>query len=323
MKFGRSLKAALAASVCLLPLQAAAQSLGSAPSQDKPAATAAPAAPGDNWISIGAQYQSGRSYYFGRYNGAVIRASTGWAISTWACVTPGTPAVPDTSSWTARHLGFPDRSVTLKVGQQGTWGVTFSYDGIPYYTTESFLSVWQSNGALVAGVAPRIGEQHANVAGILWNSPLSTQRDILTAIGKYQWGDWTFTGSVTARPQGGPAGQLDGHPRRAGRDGHDTGDLRPGLLRPADRLRHGPLRRAGGIRQRAPAGAGRLHLLAIHRQRAGVQRAPTRSPSPPERRSARPDRARRGSPRSTRRRRRTPSTRSSCCWATTSAPPCG
>ena len=85
----------------------------------------------------------------------------------------------------------------MKGGQQGTWGVTFSYDGIPYYATDSFLSVWQPNGALVPGVAPGSLSSTAQAAGLLWNEPLNTRRDIFTGTGKYEWGDWTLTGSIS------------------------------------------------------------------------------------------------------------------------------
>lgn len=69
MTIARSLKAALAASVCL-PLQALAQSNDGFDLSDKPADTALAPQP-TNWITLGSQYNSDRSYYLNRFTGAV------------------------------------------------------------------------------------------------------------------------------------------------------------------------------------------------------------------------------------------------------------
>lgn len=195
MRIMRSLKASLAATVCLLPLQVLAQTPGSLPgSTPLPAPGADPA--GNNWITVGGQYQSDKSYYFGRYTGTKDRG--GYFL--------GDMRVDWHDAWDSggtryfradvTDLGLPSRSATVKAGQQGTWGVVFSYDGIPYYLTETYLTPWQSGGSLVPGIAPGSVSNTARVSNQLWNTPLDTQRDIFGAVGKYQWGQWTFTAGV-------------------------------------------------------------------------------------------------------------------------------
>jgi MtrB/PioB family decaheme-associated outer membrane protein len=220
-----SLKAAFAASVCLLPLQAFAQSdtAGApAPTTAAPPPTAAApppttAAPGplNNWVTLGAQYDSGRSYYLGRYSGAVNPGFYG--LGDFHLGQRDAWDSGGTNYWEMEgyNLGLPDRSFNAKVGQQGTWGLSFYYQGIPYYATNSFKSVFQGNGSLVPGVAPgSLGVTYSRllpangIVNSLWipratNSPsallfnynLSTQRDIFGGTGKFQWGDWTISGA--------------------------------------------------------------------------------------------------------------------------------
>lgn len=186
MRLMRSLKAALAASVCLLPLQAIAQNAGTAP-----------APTGDNWFTVGGQYQNSGSAYYGRFTGQNHPGFYGLGDFHINLRDPWNSGGTRYFQADGRDLGLPDRSVIVKGGQQGTWGVTFSYDGIPYYATNDFLSVWQPNGQLVPGVAAGSLTSTAEAAGLLWNEPLNTQRDIFAATGKYEWGDWTFTGSIS------------------------------------------------------------------------------------------------------------------------------
>jgi len=222
-----SYKAALAASVCLLPLQAFAQSDTGFDVGDKPAATAAPPV-FNNWVTLGGQYNSSRSYYLGRYSGAVDPGFYGLGDFHYLYRDPWDSGGTNYFSMDGANMGLPDRSFNAKVGQQGTWGLSFSYDGIPYYATNQFKSIWQSNGALVPGVAPasiglgsgiafqKIAPAVASLgypyppgtAGPaiwqpvltkslgLYNYNIGTQRDVFTGSGKYQWDDWTITTSL-------------------------------------------------------------------------------------------------------------------------------
>lgn len=229
MNIARSLKATLAASVCLLPLQALAQT-NNAFDVGKPAANIQ-STPDDNWISIGAQYRSGPSTYLGRFSGATdsgfyglgdfqIRGRDAWDSG-------------GTRYWEAvgRNLGYDDRSFSLKFGNQGTWGFGLSYDGIPYNSVSGFQTVWDKSGALAPGIAPGslgvtaqlLGTAPGTVAalgapypagiagpavfqavyapgnspaGRMFNESIGTQRDVFAGIAKYQWNDWTISGAL-------------------------------------------------------------------------------------------------------------------------------
>ena len=208
------LRIARAAIVCLLPLPVMAQSSNGPDSAEKPEA-AAVTAPATNWVTLGSQYNSSGSYYLGRYSGAVNPGFYG--LGDFYLGQRDAWDSGGTFYWDAQgfNLGLPDRSFSARVGQQGTWGLSFYYDGIPYYDTNSFKSVYQTSGQLVPGVAPgslsvryvqilpRNGivnslwiPQAVNPATpFLFNYNLSTQRDVFGGTGKFQWGDWTISGA--------------------------------------------------------------------------------------------------------------------------------
>ncbi len=233
MTFVTSIRTALAAGVCLLPLQALAQSDDGFDVGDKPASAAA-ATPPTNWVTLGGQYDSSRGTYLNRFTGAAnpgfyglgdfhVGRRDAWdSGGTWYFSADGA------------DLGLDSRSFNAKVGQQGTWGLSFSYDGVPYLASDGFESVWTGNGALVPGVPygslstrtwPSKAQYPAqakgysplatgtaagslpipsiwfpitsgNLAGSLYDYNIGTRRDIFTGTGKYQWNDWTIAGSV-------------------------------------------------------------------------------------------------------------------------------
>jgi MtrB/PioB family decaheme-associated outer membrane protein len=222
----RSLRAALAASVCLLPLQALAQSDDSLNIGNKPASAAQAPEP-TNWITLGGQYNSGGSDYLNRFTGA---SSPGfYGLGDFHVAGRDAWDSGGTRYWSmdGKDMGFQDRSFILKFGEQGTWGVTLSYDGIPYEASDDFHSVWESSGGTAVSpgslplnhypnpaqfpavtafnkpyvingtVLPAIffPTPSASLAGNLFDSSLALQRDIFTGTGKYQWNDWTITGS--------------------------------------------------------------------------------------------------------------------------------
>ena len=222
MTIARSLKAALAASVCLLPLQALAQTNDSFDVGDKPASAMANPPP-TNWITVGGQYNSDRSYYLNRFTGAVDPGFYG--IGDFHLGERDAWDSGGTRYWSVdgTDLGFHSRSFVARIGDQGTWGLVLAYDGIPYYATNEFKSVWTSSGALVPGVAPAslplnrfpavaqfpavtvngrvlpaifFPTPSASLSGSLADYNLYLQRDIFTGIGTYKWNDWTITGSL-------------------------------------------------------------------------------------------------------------------------------
>jgi len=215
-----SLKAAVAASICLLPLHAFAQ------------AAATPAAqPLTNWITIGGQYQSGGSDYLGRFSGAVSPGFYGLGDFHFGYRDSWDSGGTNYFLMDGANMGLPDRSFSAKFGQQGTWGGFFSYDGIPY-NASPIQSVWQSTGALVPGVPagslplgnypspaqypavthlipPFVTNSAAlplpaiffptpssTLAGSLYGDNISTQRNVFTGGGKFQLGDWTISASI-------------------------------------------------------------------------------------------------------------------------------
>ena len=209
MKRMHCLKVALAAGVCLLPLRAQAQD-DEFNVDDKPAAETQTPQPA-NYIDLGGQYKSSRSYFLGRYNGAVdpgVSPLGGLHYSKRDAWDSGGTNYFEVQG---DNLGLDDRSFSAKIGQQGLWGLNFSYDGIPYYATNSFQTVYNRNGTLISGVAP--GSLSAAYSQLLpkngllnslWipqatnrpsliNVPLSVQRDIFTGGGKYEIGDWLIT----------------------------------------------------------------------------------------------------------------------------------
>ena len=205
-------RALLAASVCLLPLQAMAQSTSGFDIDDAPAAKTAGPVP-SNWFEIGGQFNTSRSYYLGRYNGTVDPGLSALGSFHYGQRDAWNSGGTNYFEMDGRDLGSWDRSFSAKVGQQGTWGAWFAYDGIPYYGTNSFQSIYQSTGALAPGVtAASLSLSYVNLipkAGIftsLWipvatNSPaasmlhynLDTRRDIYSGGGKYQYGDWSVS----------------------------------------------------------------------------------------------------------------------------------
>jgi MtrB/PioB family decaheme-associated outer membrane protein len=216
MTIVRSLKAALAASVCLLPLQVLAQSTGGSVLGGTADAMSQPGQP-TNWVTIGGQYASSGSYYLNRFTGnespgfyGIGDFHFGWRDA-WD--SGGTRYL----DLQGNDLGFEDRSFMAKFGQQGTWGVTLSYDGIPYEGSTEFPSVWQRNGATVPGVPPGsiplvypstpfvpghgsvnslwLPVPSSTLGGQLYNYNLGTQRDIFAGSGTYIWNDWTITGA--------------------------------------------------------------------------------------------------------------------------------
>jgi len=213
-----SLRSALAASVCLLPLQAFAQSNDNAfDVEAKPTTSAAAtqAAQPNNWVDLGAQYQSGKSYFLNRYTGGVDKGLYGLGDFQIQGRDPWDSGGTKYYDMEGHNLGFDDRSLSMKFGQQGTWGVTLDYNGIPYYANDQFKTIFQSNGSLVPGVKPGglgvtytplqaaqgkflpvwLASPTNSPSALLQNQDLYLQRDVLKGTGKYQYGDWTISGA--------------------------------------------------------------------------------------------------------------------------------
>ncbi len=97
------------------------------------------------------------------------------------------------------NLGLTSRSLNAQFGQQGTWGINFSYDEIPYYQSNTYRGIYTGvNGVTVGGAGPgSITNATTQAANMLSpNANVGVVRNIFTFGGKYQWQDWTITSSI-------------------------------------------------------------------------------------------------------------------------------
>ena len=209
----RSLRAIALAGSCLLPIAAAADDFDVGDAPATPAQLAPPthnaisqlplpalgALPGgfQNEVVLGGGYQSNTALRYGRFNGLsnggffgiggfTLRSGFKWdSEDSFYLQAQGT------------DLGLDSRSFSLKLGQQGIWGLNFAYDGIPDFYSNSFHSLWGSDGTLKAGIMPgSINNLTAQIGSSLPVQDISTRRDIFSGGGKYQVGDWTVSSQL-------------------------------------------------------------------------------------------------------------------------------
>ncbi len=215
MMKARSLKAILAASVCLLPFQALAEGNDDFDVAEKPASAAQAEAP-KNWITIDGQYRSGHSAYLGRFTGALDPGFQGLGSFHLGGRDPWDSGGTHYWELNGIDMGLQSRSFNGKVGEQGSWGLSFLYDSIVYEGADPFRTVWNRYGQLVPGVGPAsltasfgqvlpaagsvnslwMLKPTVSPAGLLYNTQIGTQREIIAGTGKVQFGDWTITGSM-------------------------------------------------------------------------------------------------------------------------------
>ena len=229
MNIRYTLRAALMASTCLLPLVSAHADdfdVGSA----APAQKAAPVL--DNSIEAGSLYTSSRSFKFGQYTGDTKNGGTGigdFLVRGRDAWDSGT-----TTFWelTGDNLGLDSRSASFKYGEQGKWSAKVYYDGVPYWQSNSFHTVFDTSGtgALAGGLtrggtfAPVTPQQWPactnnvavssatctqaplataasmanwpSVAGQLSVQDVKTQRDRVGGDFDYKFGNWSLTGKL-------------------------------------------------------------------------------------------------------------------------------
>jgi MtrB/PioB family decaheme-associated outer membrane protein len=196
----------VAAGLCASSLAGAAARADDFDIGEKPAASLEPGP--TNWITLGAQYQSGPSDYLNRYTGAVSPGFYGLGEFHYLDRDPWDSSGTTYYSADAWNLGFQDRYIELRAGRQGTWGAYFSYSGIPYYAG-SLLTFYQPHGTLVPSVPPgSLGIRYTQllpavgrVNSLFFPTPvnpptglasynLNTLRDVFDTGGKYQFGQW-------------------------------------------------------------------------------------------------------------------------------------
>ncbi|MDR3437115.1 MtrB/PioB family decaheme-associated outer membrane protein [Telmatospirillum sp.] len=150
MMVKNTLRAAALAGSCLLPLVAQAADFG-----DDTETTAAPDYA--NHLSVGSRYQSGTSALAGRYTGDVYK---GFGAIGDLLVQGRDDRSSDKTGYYRieadglgidSHLLLPDASISAKGGEQGLWGVSLFYNGIPHETSTTFHSLQNSSGGLTNG----------------------------------------------------------------------------------------------------------------------------------------------------------------------------
>ena len=204
MKNLYTLRAAALASVCLLPLAAAAQE----------------ASQYDAEIDLGLRGQTKTSPVFGRYNGFVkdgAQALGGFSVkggSAWDSGATDYFRIEGRDlDYTSDHFA-PEGSVSVKGGNQGKWSGSAYYDAISY-TGQQFYSAFApaKNGLLglqngfqyyggspnpaTAGPFTSVSASGAtgtfNPMGLMALQQAGTRRDIFGGDVKFNLGDWTFS----------------------------------------------------------------------------------------------------------------------------------
>ncbi|MGO9991707.1 MAG: MtrB/PioB family outer membrane beta-barrel protein [Steroidobacteraceae bacterium] len=237
-----TLRAMLLSSVCLLPLKAMGADLGAPLAPD--------AMVSDNEISLGLGGLVGKNTnLYGRYNGFTEEGFDGLfgfsSITTGAwdsantnyyifrgydlnfqtgthlgtAQNPANPNFGGTSfsdptyrSSTANDIG-PMASLSFRIGDQGHWGITGSYDAISYTGNiiDSIYTVTGNSGVPLAninGLNGNWGGAALHAPGVTSFTPaqalaaeqpfqVGTRRDIFGLTGTYFWNDWKITAGVS------------------------------------------------------------------------------------------------------------------------------
>jgi MtrB/PioB family decaheme-associated outer membrane protein len=229
-----TLRTALLAGICLLPVYAA-QAQEPFDVEDTPAAKKAAPIP-DNYVDFGAAYDSAKSFKFGQYSGLTEKGET--AVGGFLVRHRDDWESGSTTFWELQgnDLGLDSRSFDAIYGHQGSWSAKVWYDGIPFHQSDSFKTVYDPSatgalangltiGSLVAPVNPinyptcpaGTATKTSQICTVAQNTPataaneatwpsianqLSTQdvklqRDRVGGDFSYRDGDWTFTGTFS------------------------------------------------------------------------------------------------------------------------------
>ncbi|HVI50472.1 MAG TPA: MtrB/PioB family decaheme-associated outer membrane protein [Candidatus Sulfotelmatobacter sp.] len=135
-----------------------------------------------NEFSVGYGGVSGDSALFGRYDG--LNKAGGFTTGTFRLQYRSVEDPHDTHyavlegdglDFTSHALA-PSASLSMKTGEQGLWGASFSYDGVPYSQSNNYQTLFDSSGNLQNGLTPRSVSTTASAAtgSALVNSHLAT-----------------------------------------------------------------------------------------------------------------------------------------------------
>ena len=193
MKHLRPFTALAAVGLATLPLSAFADEF------DVAETPVAPPPVYNNEVRVGLGWQSQNTPVLGRYTGQADQGLFGIGGFTLngrdAWNSGGTTYYHADGD----NLGLTSRSLNAQVGQQGIWGLNFSYDEIPYYQSNTYRGIYTGvNGVTIGGAAPgsitNVTTQAPNLLSP--NANVGVVRNIFTFGGKYQWQDWTITASI-------------------------------------------------------------------------------------------------------------------------------
>jgi MtrB/PioB family decaheme-associated outer membrane protein len=176
-----------------------------------------PTAQYDSEVSAGVRWQSQSSPVFGRYNGLTDRGLAGFGDFTVRRRDDWQSGATRYFEATGGNLLFqgdnaaPEASVGVKLGQQGRWGVTATYDAISY-AGNTINSLYDKSGNLAAGLpvwggTPLDGPPTSLTAGFYNDQPsllaqamqhltTGTRRDIVGGTGSYRWGAFSITAGL-------------------------------------------------------------------------------------------------------------------------------
>ena len=148
-----------------------------------------------NEVTVGGGYVSGKSFQFGRFTGLV---DPGFAIGDFIIRGRDPWDSGGTQYWDfeGTNLGLTSRSVSAAYGHQGSWGLRFYYDSIPYYFSDSFHSIYNKDGSLISGIAKGSVTNANSLTGKLSILDASTRRDIFGGNFHFETGDWVFSTTV-------------------------------------------------------------------------------------------------------------------------------
>lgn len=183
-------------------------------------------------VDVGAGYQNKANPFFDRYRGtdSGVSGLGGFSMRSKDAWDSGKTQYFEASG---RNLDFndahsaPEASVNAKFGFQGLWGLNAYYDAITYTgnTINTPYATSGSNGYLVNGLLPYggatttaagalttqclftgttaagtpacpVGNNTANLAGLMIQAPTGTRRDIVGGGGSYRMGEWTISGNL-------------------------------------------------------------------------------------------------------------------------------
>lgn len=201
MNMRSTLRVAALASTCLVPLAVYAADDDFNLTEGAPAQAPAAVPVYNNSITAGVGYQSADSFKFGRYSGLTDKGAFG--IGDIDAHGGDDWKSGGTQYYDLQGLNLPltSRSFNLDFGRQGTYGVNLFYDGIPYYYSNHFQTIYDGSRTGALNGAPPSATPWFNSAALgpfLNTQQLKTQRDRVGGSLKYQpLSDWVITTGLT------------------------------------------------------------------------------------------------------------------------------